>query len=86
MVVMNNNMNDYQSQRKTTTFGVTFALNNVFRKDSEFGPFHTIGTSFCCVCVGDYNESAHNVILQKQSRLCFVNEILATRSLKNVFN
>lgn len=29
---------------------MTFAFSNMLRKDSQFGPFHTIGTSFV-VCV-----------------------------------
>lgn len=44
------NLKDFRSQSHTTTLGVTFAFNNMFKKECLSRTFHTIGTSFV-VCV-----------------------------------
>jgi hypothetical protein len=45
MAVVKRNLNDFQSQSHTTTFGMTFAFN-MFGKESQFGTFHIVRTSF----------------------------------------
>jgi hypothetical protein len=50
MAIVKRNLNDSQSQTHTTTLGMTFAFSNMFGKESQFGTFHTIKTSFV-VCI-----------------------------------